>query len=63
MGKSPEYLPLLGRFEVSTDFVDNFVDKGKLIPGNGHLSACPRQPDRQKAKFTPFKINDLEIAS
>ncbi|WP_445231206.1 hypothetical protein [Duganella rhizosphaerae] len=55
--------PSLGRFEVSTVFVDNFVDKGILIPGKHRLLASHRRKPGKNSKLFLFKIKDLENAS
>jgi hypothetical protein len=52
----------LGPFEVSTVFVDNFVDKGILTPGkHRHRTWYGRKPGKN-SKFFLFKINHLENA-
>ncbi|MYM93864.1 hypothetical protein [Duganella vulcania] len=51
------------RFDVSTVFVDNFVDKGILIPGKHRLQAWHRRKPGKNSKLFLFKINHLENAS
>jgi hypothetical protein len=50
----PQMPPRLGRLKVSTVFVDNFVDKGKLIHGNRRLPPCERRKPGKKPKLIPL---------
>jgi hypothetical protein len=61
-GISRQIPPQLGRFEVSTVFVDNFVDKENLIPGKHRRSTCHGRKPGQNSKLFLFKINHLENA-
>jgi hypothetical protein len=48
--------------DVSTVFVDNFVDKRILMPGNQQHSPCNRRKPGKKSNFFFFRINGLENA-
>jgi hypothetical protein len=62
-GISRQIPPQLGRFEVSTVFVDNFVDKENLIPGKHGDPTCRCRKPGQNSKLFLFKINHLENGS
>jgi len=51
-----------GPLEVSTVFVDNFVDKGILTPGKHPNSSWHGRKPGENSNLISFKINYLEKA-
>jgi hypothetical protein len=61
-GHPPQNRRRQGGLDVSTVFVDNFVDKGKLMPGNHQHEPCNLRKPGKKSKYFLFKIKYLKNA-